>query len=168
MRCRANHNSHSNLPLNSPTRISSPTGTHNTHLGFLHTLSGTAQEFHVHLLPQSCMFYRQSVNWSVLLQIFQVFLQSPPYANCIPPRYKTHSGDHLQGHPAGHIPAAAPLFCPTDRAGFALDGAHKLYRALHSRMRSSLVERVFSPLAWGFGLHVWLMIEKAKAFFSDF
>lgn len=64
MRCRANHNSDSNLPLNSPTRISSPTGTHNTHLGFLHTLSGTAQEFHVHLLPQSCMFYRQSVNWS--------------------------------------------------------------------------------------------------------
>lgn len=30
--------------------------THNTHLEFLHTLCGSAQEFPVYLLPQSCMF----------------------------------------------------------------------------------------------------------------
>lgn len=57
MTCRADLPEQlSTVTATSPcTGISSPTGKHRAHLGFLHTLFGTTQEFHVRLLPQSCM-----------------------------------------------------------------------------------------------------------------
>lgn len=99
-----------------------------------------------------------------LQQIFQIFLQSLLQGKLYPlmaiSTVETFCRHILQDI----IPSAVPLYYPIDRAGLALDCAHKLYRPLHIRMTSYVVTEQYSSLI----LRIWasFLINdwKGKAF----
>lgn len=113
---------------------------HTTHTWDFYTLSLALHRNSMYIcyLRAACFIGRVWTDQSFTAD-FPDISAEPSICKLYPPHGKTHSGDLLQAHPAGHIPAAVPLFYPTDRAGFALDCAHKLYRPLHIRMTSSVV-----------------------------
>lgn len=116
--------------------------------------TSAASELHVH---------RQSMNWSKFYSRFSKSFCRAFHTHTVPRHDNSHSGDPLQTNPPEHIPSAVPLYCPTDRTGFALDCAHKALQTSPYQNKFCWDGAVFFPSDWGFGLHVWLMTEKAKA-----